>query len=173
MIINCMDKSLYNFWSHPKFPLCFLSKHKAIWKGFWNIRQEGEVQEGKSPSSLLFQAISPSSLFGTSPSQTQLLLRARGWGLPLATMSTPSSTLREIKQKIEHKKRPTCSIPCLLIALITWQLEILVTLLVGLVGVWVGLLMETWCSKNPVKSRVLSIWFLLKNKDFYVTQEQK
>ena len=163
MIINCMDKSLYNFWSHPKFPLCFLSKHKAIWKGFWNIRQEGEVQEGKSPS----------SLFGTSPSQTELLLRARGWGLPLATMSTPSSTLREIKQKIEHKKRPTCSIPCLLIALITWQLETLVTLLVGLVGVWVGLLMETWCSKNPVKSRVLSIWFLLKNKDFYVTQEQK
>ena len=48
-------------------------------------------------------------------------------------MSTPSSTLREIKQRIEHKKRPTCSIPCLLIALITWQLEILVTLLVGLV----------------------------------------
>ena len=164
MIINCMDKSLYNFWSHPKFPLCFLSKHKAIWKGFWNIRQEGEVQEGKSPSSLLFQAISPSSLFGTSPSQTELLLRARGWGLPLATMSTPSSTLREIKQKIEHKKRPTCSIPCLLIAF-TRQLEILVTVLIrrarlGLVGVGWGCWWKPGTQKKPVKSRVLSIWFL-------------
>ena len=58
-----------------------------------------------------------------------------------ATMSTTPSTLREIKQKIEREKRPTCSIAFLIA--FTWQLEILVTVLIrraglGLVGVGRG-----------------------------------
>ena len=52
---------------------------------------------------------------------TGLSLRAGGWGFPWLLS-------KENRRKIEPKEIPSCLIPCLL-AVFTWQIEILVTAL--------------------------------------------
>ena len=130
--------------SASKIPALFLNQTQGNLKG--NLKHQtggGRYTRVNLPPPYFFRPFLPPPYIScTSPSQS-CYWRPGDGAFPWQLWALPPSSLREIKQKIERKKLLTCSIPCLLIALIAWQLEILVTMLikrarVGFVGVGWG-----------------------------------
>ena len=113
---------------------CLANLHGRLWKGkgvIFGVQGEGTIPLLTCPSRSRARQMPPSPCPFNACHAAGLSLRLRVRGCPVATypLSMTSAIFVRHKRRMRPKELPGCSVPHLLTAY-TWQLEILVTVLI-------------------------------------------